>query len=263
MCFFEPWWVTAHLGGKHKHVLGTSEGGGWVVMIPFSQLGAFIKRDSGRAWRGEKNHAVRHIKSWPDEEKNKHVEAHCLWIQHRQTPESPTAGLTLYTYFQTNAIAKGAENLNKLKEPPRRWTRREKVGCGSLQCVHWEEWMNILKAMAFLAIFKAMRHYWFLRRKRILNVSRDPGFFSLSHPYTHSVSTAFRHRKMTQEWSLIYSKSPLWLRHAGLAFGTVSTHLNGPQRYASTICSLLTQCSESALSFFEGAHPESLLSART
>lgn len=51
---------------------------------------------------------------------------------------------------------------------------------GSQWCVHWEEWMNKLKAMAFLAIFKAMRHYWFLRRKRILNVSRDPGFLSLS-----------------------------------------------------------------------------------
>lgn len=33
----------------------------------------------------------------------------CDAIQHRQTPGSPTAGLALYTYFQTNAIVKGAE----------------------------------------------------------------------------------------------------------------------------------------------------------
>lgn len=83
--------------------------------------------------------------------------------------------------------------------------------------------------MAFLAIFKAMRHYWFLRRKRILNVSRDPGFLSPLMNTLKTVSTAFSHQRE--------------------ALPTRSL-LNGLRRYASSICSLMTQYSESASYIF-------------
>lgn len=117
----------------------------------------------------------------PDEEKNKHVEARCLRCNPAQTDSGISdckGSLCALIFRQMPLLKEQRRDLNKLKEPPRRWSSREKEGCGSLQCVHWEEWMNKLKAMAFLAIFKAMRHYWFLKRKRILNVSGDPGFLS-------------------------------------------------------------------------------------
>lgn len=112
--------------------------------------------------------------------------------------------------------------------------------------------------MALLAIFKAMRHYWFLRRKRILNVSRDLGFLSLSFFYTDLVSTGFSHQKWLRS-EVIYSKSPPQLRHAfwnseHSSQWTVKVCLNhlfpfDTMQWISTLV-------------FEGVHPESLLSAR-
>lgn len=138
---------------------------------------------------GENNHTALHIKSGPDEKKYKHVYAHCLWYN---KAADKLQGLRLQGSIlrQMPLLKEQRRDLNKLKNLPgeRAGGRRRADGMEntrSPQCVHWEEWKDKLKAMAFLAIFTAMRHYWFLRRKCILNVSRDPAFLSLSHSYTH------------------------------------------------------------------------------
>lgn len=86
--------------------MGKSEGGGWVEIILHLNWVLSFTQDV----RGENNHAVQHIKSWHDEEKiNMFKLIACDAIKYRQTPGSQTTGLSLYTYFQTNAIVKGAE----------------------------------------------------------------------------------------------------------------------------------------------------------
>lgn len=99
-----------------------------------------------------------------------------------------------------------------------------------------------------------------------VNVSTDPVRLSLSQSHTNSASPPCGLPKLTLEGSFIYSKSPVRLMHATVVLGPVSAHLSGRRIHASTICFLLTQCSNSALyftlvvlSFFVGVQPESLL----
>lgn len=249
-CCFGCSWVKGYRRGKHKQLLGGS--GGWVGMIPY--LSWVLSQSKTRDVCGENNHTVQHLKSRPDEREkiNMSMLIACDAIK-PQTNSRVSERRALSIHRRMPLLKEQRRDLNKLKNLPgeRPGGRRRADGMentGSARCVHWEEWMDKLKAMAFLAIFTAMRHYWFLRRKRILNVSRDPAFLSLSHSYTNSVSApCSQQKKWLRSASWHTAKSPPSLMHAILAFGTMSTHLNGQRMCASTICSLLTRCSKSSL----------------
>lgn len=138
-----------------------------------------------------------------------------------QTNSKVSEWRALSIHRQMPLLKEQRRDLNKLKNLPgeRPGGRRRADGMentGSAQCVHWEEWTDKLKAMAFLAIFTAMRHYWFLRRKRILNVSRDPAFLSLSHSYTNSVSTPCSQQKNDSGVQLDIQQKPTvaYARHS-------------------------------------------------
>lgn len=144
----------------------------------------------------KKNHRLQHqIKIWW--QKSKRVCSHYLDCSKAQTHSRVSNRKGLSTHRKMPLLKQKRRDLNKLKRlPGGRGSRRadEMENSGSLQCVHWEEWMNKLKAMAFQAMLMAKTHYWFLRRKCILNVSRDPAFLPLPRPFT-DVSTPCSHQK--------------------------------------------------------------------
>lgn len=84
-------------------------GGRWVGWYDsLSQLDTFIKQDSVCVC-GENEHASCSISNHGlIRKKNKLVEVRCRWCN-PETPVSQTPWLSLYTYFQTNAIVKGVE----------------------------------------------------------------------------------------------------------------------------------------------------------
>lgn len=183
-------------------------------MIPY--LSWVLSQSKTRDVCGENNHTVQHLKSRPDEREkiNMSMLIACDAIKPR-TNSRVSERRALSIHRRMPLLKEQRRDLNKLKNLPGEGPggRRRADGMentGSARCVHWEEWMDKLKAMAFLAIFTAMRHYWFLRRKRILNVSRDPAFLSLSHSYTNILflRLAANKKKMTQECILTYSKKP-------------------------------------------------------
>lgn len=102
--------------------------------------------------------------------------------------------------------------------------------------------MNKLEVMEFMVIFNTVRRYWFLRRKRILNVSSDPGFFVFYLAVASFLFQSFFLLEMTLDWCLHACN------HGRVELETVSSHLiDGKstarkELWVTFLCSMFPVC---------------------